>query len=475
MIALVFIIDALVVTSLIAVVIMRGFERSLPLVAFYLVLFPYASKFNLPGLFDITTQRLLVILLIPLYFLFGRTQRGGGRESKLPLRSMILLQLLWMIIATVNSVVFSTSLKLILSQMFDFYLTYYFFSKAISKLETVHKVLFAITGAMSICSVFGAIEAYKGWTVLGLFPQVANRFGEAGVGVSADRGIRVMATFGHPILFGSALALAIPMALYLLTVTQTKKGKIALWVAMMLMFLDIFKTSSRGPWIALAISFCLLFLFSRGKVRRPMAAVLILVITVLIARPGIWQTIRDMYGATRDPESLQGESYQWRYALYDMAYRELARSAGRAAWGYGPESFYYLGLEGEFQGKVVKFESCDSSIAAIMIETGYIGLLITSLLLIRPAIFAFTNGRRIVEPVSSDLCLLFFVNMCAFYFLMTNVAIFGWGQQTYIYWIIVALAMKCPALIIGQAAQTVDEPKCMRESIANRKQRFAYL
>jgi len=50
-----------------------------------------------------------------------------------------------------------------------------------------------------------------------------------------------------------------------------------------------------------------------------------------------------------------------------------------------------------------------------------------------------------------------FANICAFCFMMTNVAIFGWGQQTYMFWLIVAIAMIYPRLIREEAVY--DEKK----------------
>lgn len=164
-------------------------------------------------------------------------------------------------------------------------------------------------------------------------------------------------------------------------------------------------------------------------------------------------TLRDIYASTRDPDSPMGESYQWRYALYDLAHKELARNTGRALWGYGPESFYYLGLTTEFMVDgdmhTVKVESCDSSVAALMMETGYAGLLITSLLLLTPLLIS-VRCYLTLSANEKSLPLLFTCNLGAFFFLMTNVAIYGWGQQSYLLWIILATASIYPQLVTTQ-------------------------
>lgn len=457
--ALVISIDILVTLSLIYVVLRSGFEACLPLAAFYLLLFPDLSRLSMGGLFDLTTQRLLILLLIVLYFFWKPKGAADGSQiaAKLPLRNLILLQIAWMAIATANSAVYDTSLKATLSQILDFYVTFYIFAKSISKIETVRKIIVGFVSSVGICSVLGAIEAYRGWSVMPLFPAADNRFGSFYDGEPMDRGVRVMATFAHPILFGGVLAMAIPMAIYLLTTAKTSKARIALWVLLLLMFLDIYKTGSRGPWIALAGSLCLLLFFSRNKIRRYLLGFAVLTLIVLVVRPGVWETIRDMYSATRDPDSLQGESYEWRYALYRIAYRELRTSAGRALWGFGPSSFFYLGLEGEFQGKIVKFQSCDSSVVELAMETGCIGLLIMIFLLLKPAITIWQDFRRIRGP-SNEMCLIIFVNLCAYYFMMTNVAILAWGQQSYMLWVLIAISSVYGKLSLDARPCQPEEP-----------------
>jgi hypothetical protein len=62
---LVLIIDVLAIGLLFATTLTKGFERTLPVAAFLMMLFPMESQIPLPGLFDLTTQRLIVIALGP--------------------------------------------------------------------------------------------------------------------------------------------------------------------------------------------------------------------------------------------------------------------------------------------------------------------------------------------------------------------------------------------------------------------------
>jgi hypothetical protein len=350
--------------------------------------------------------------------------------------------------------VVTVSLKTVLSQFFDFFVCYYIFAKTISKRGTVHKIVFGFVAAMFVCSVFGAIEAYRGWSVISIFPAIGHRFSNFG-GLVSDRGIRVRSTFGHPILFGGALAMSIPLALSLLTLSRTIVRKAFLWICVALMFLNIYKTGSRGPWLALVMTLVLILLFGTGQIRRYVVVLVLLSATVLLVRPGVWETIVNLYGATMDSESAQGASYEWRYALYRITFEHLDEHPDRAIWGYGPESFFYLGWQGQFQGSTVAFESCDSSVAALLAETGYIGCFLVVFLLGKAALVTFLECRKLPSP-SNGLLLAFFVNLCTFCFLMTNVAIFGWGQQNYLLWIVIAMAMIYPVVTQDDAIEPAD-------------------
>ena len=131
--------------------------------------------------------------------------------------------------------------------------------------------------------------------------------------------------------------------------------------------------------------------------------------------------------------------------LYHLAVRELARDTGRSLWGYGPESFYFLGLTTEFMldgvMHTVKVESCDSAVVELMMDTGYVGLLLVAALFGSGAVLGFRQYPAMLERSESAYPPLL-AGLVAFIFLMTNVELFGWGQQTYMLWIILAMMMK---------------------------------
>ncbi len=450
---LVLTIDLLVVGCLIFRAVTKGFEHTLPLAVFLLMLFPSGSQIALPGLFNFTSQRIIVLTLMGLYLALQRSNNERAIPQHLPLAFLFMLEFLWLGVSTAHSVVFTISLKAALSQCLDYFILFYIFAKSVRSVETVQKSLMGFASTMIVLACFGIVEAVSGWSVVSLFPKAAHRFGSGYDEV--DRIGRIEATFDHPILFGGAIALAIPIALYLISISKSTIVKAFLWAGIVAMSFAIYKTDSRGPWIALILSLAILVVLGGKQVRRNIQIVCILALAALIARPGVWAALRYRYVATADPDSPMGESYQWRYQLYDIAFSTLRQNPSRALWGFGPESFYYLGLTTDFRldGELhtVAVESCDSSVVGLMMENGYVGLFLTALLLLAPAIISFCSYLQL-DNSRRRLPILFLSNMCAFYFLMTNVAIYGWGQQSYMLWIILAMATVYPTLAKTQDA-----------------------
>jgi O-antigen ligase len=226
------------------------------------------------------------------------------------------------------------------------------------------------------------------------------------------------------------------MTLCLLKTANTSGKKIFLWSGLLLMFLNIYKTSSRGPWLGLTISLGILLVCEHGRVRRYLAAIAVLTVAVLVIRPGVWDTIANIYVATFDPQSPLGSSFEYRYVLRDLAVKAVSKTTERSLWGYGMESFYYLKLEGQLYGRPYKFLSCDSAWLELLVETGYAGLLIVASLLFLPLWRAWKDMRRGAYPIQ-----VYFVSaMIGYYFMMMSAALYGWGQTGYILWMIIAMS-----------------------------------
>src|ERR1700722_10784977 len=227
----VILIDAIVVISL-AIASRRCLEDALPLLCFFLVLMPLESRLVIPGLFDLGTDRVAIFTLLVLFFLKGK--RGNG--VSIPLKHLMYLHIAWAICSTLYSLSVATSIKQLIGQVIEYYLLYYILLRIITDTKTIYKILYAMMIAMGLCSLFGLLEPYASWSILMIFPSnLWNTYGRLDpLYIEWGRGLRIRSTFPHPILFGDALAMSIPIALYLLSIEEQYRKKYVLWVTLLL-------------------------------------------------------------------------------------------------------------------------------------------------------------------------------------------------------------------------------------------------
>ena len=459
--ALVIVILSVAVLTLAAIALVGDLEQALPFAAFACLLIPARCKIPIPGVFDVTGQRLILVTLLVFFIFRTNPDSKSSPVKNLPLALLIVAQVAWALVSTANSIVPLMSLKKLLGEVFEYYCLYIIYVKTISSVQTVYRILYGIVSAIFVCSIFGFFEAYTHWSLLSLFPLGEGRIGQT-LGVSFSLGGGVSSTFPHRILFGAALAIGITLAMHLFKVAESRRKKVFLWVAIMLMFLNIYKTVSRGPWLGLILAFILLFVFEPGKMRKYQMVIAALALAVLIIRPGVLETIRNLYGESFDVSwnNPKGMSAGYRLELRRITQAALAQDFRRQLWGYGMESFVDLNLEGELAGHQMPFLSCDSAWIELMVETGYVGLLLIACLLFTPAFLAWRDFRRLPSP-DRYLSLSFFVTMIIYYFMMLGVAMYAWGQEGYLLWILIAAS-----IVYGRLKQPVARPAGVMDGTA---------
>jgi hypothetical protein len=430
-------IDALIVTILVAVSKRKGLEAVLPYLFFIIILLPDECRIALPGLFDLRAQRVAIIV----FAIVSLTSKRTNQWRSLPLRSLMIVTFVWVLASTCFSIVFMTSLKQGVAQVIEYYLLYYFVLRTITNRGTITKMLYAMVGAMSVCAIFGLMEIYFHWGVLSLFPPETQSIYGTLYQDLFDRGIRARSTFVHPIHFGAALAITIPFAIYLLsTHPQTWAKKMILNISILLMVWSLYKTGSRGPWLAAAIALLILTAAADAKLRKRMFRFGAVASLLLILRPGIGETFLNMYSATFNPESRMGSSFQYRPVLLQTVMSTLNADPLRAIFGYGLGSFREKGLVLEMPGvETHRWYTCDSTWILFWYETGYVGLTFFGALLLKPAFMALRSLRRLHKQ---DRCLRIAMisSLSAYYVVMMSVATYGWGQNGHMLWILFAMS-----------------------------------
>lgn len=438
---LIVIIDAIVVVILVGVAMRRGMEAALPFFVFFVTVLPLECRITIPGFFDVSAQRVSLIVLAILFF---KTRKKTEKIKTLPFKRLIVLHAFWALASTLTSIVMITSVKQLLAQVLEYYFLYYIIVKSISDIRTIRKIVYAMTAAMALCSILGLLEIYAHWSVLSLFPadlQLPYLAGGALYSEKFDRGIRARATFVHPIHFGGALAMVIPLAFYL--VTKPGKGwtkKVFLNVSLLLMFWGLYKSNSRGPWLAAIFAMAILTVAADSRIRKRIMTVAALACAVLIIRPGVAETLVNMYEQTFDPTSVMGASFEYRPVLFETVRKTLDESPYRALLGFGLGSFREKGLVLKMPRFAAhRWYTCDSSWILFWYETGYVGALILSTLLLQPAVLTLRSFRNLPRA-DRYFSLVLLSSLAAFYVVMISVAIYGWGQNGHMLWTVIALS-----------------------------------
>lgn len=414
-------------------------ENALPVFAFFVVLMPLESRLVIPGVFDLNSMRICLTTLLILYFV----RKGERSTEPIPMKSIMLVHVVWVVCSTFYSLSVMTSVKQLISQVVEYYLLYYLFIRITTRRETLYRVVFAITLAMGLCSLFAFTEVYANWSILRLFP--ANLWTTYNGGLDPlyiewGRGLRVRSTFQHPILFGDALAMSIPLTLYLLSIWENPRQRKLMWFLLAAMVWALYKTSSRGPWIATAMCCVVMFMAINNRVRKYLTVVAVLSVIVIVSRPGIWQTIAGLYTATTDASSPVGASYLYRDTLNTTIKSAVATDMTRMLFGFGLGTFREIGLEITFLDVTQRWYTCDNNWGSFLYETGYGGLLIIGALLATPLWIAIRSFRTLPKP-ENRLSGMLFIALAGFYFLLMSVAGYSWGQQGYLAWILISLVI----------------------------------
>jgi hypothetical protein len=414
-------------------------ENALPVFAFFVTLMPLESRLVIPGVFDLNSMRVCLTTLLVLYFM----RKGERTKSTIPLKSLMLLHVGWALCSTAYSLSVMTSVKQLISQVVEYYLLYFLFIRTVTRLQTIYRIVFAMVMAMGVCSICSLPEVYEHWSVLRIFPSnlwmTFNGVLDP-LYIEWGRGLRARSTFEHPILFGDALAMTIPLALYLLSVSEGRRERILLWISLGMMVWALYKTSSRGPWIATILCCGLMFLLINNRVRKYLTIVAVLGAIVIVARPGIWETIEGLYTATTDASSPVGASYLYRDTLNATIKAAVAQDTGRLLLGYGLGTFRELGLEITFLDVTQRWYTCDNNWADFLYETGYVGLFLIGALLAGPLWISFRSYQLLPKPENRFSGVLL-ISLAGFYFLLMSVAGYAWGQQGDMAWILISLVV----------------------------------
>jgi len=117
--ALILIIDLLVIAVISVKAFSKGLEDALPFATFAIVFLPIETRLS-TGIFELTIQRLVIVVLFLLYFLAPKNNAPANARLAMPLKWLMLAHIAWCILSTMFSIDPVASVKKLISVVFEY-------------------------------------------------------------------------------------------------------------------------------------------------------------------------------------------------------------------------------------------------------------------------------------------------------------------------------------------------------------------
>jgi len=384
---------------------------------------------NLP---NFNFQRLILIVLIIAALIKNKNPDG---KRTVQFMGVLLLYAAVNLLPLLFSIDLIMSIKAYLAMTIEIVLFYFVISTSIDTPQEAGRVVFAGALALLAVAVIAVIERYTGFNPVDAFmpgylrkPQYVDD---------------VLSTFPHRILLGTAMAMGWPLALAF--AQAGRKQRWLWWLGICVLLLSCYLSFSRGPWIAAMLGGIIMFLFAGKAVRRQTMIVIVLIAVALFLRPGVWDTLTTRAQETADVNSFKGQTYQYRWELWGIAWEKISHSSTRFLFGFGQGATEVMTFDAvmSYTGETTKLWSWDNHYAATLMENGLVGLaafialysfFLLKLFIVRHALAE--QDRAIHASILAS--------MTAMLFMMTNVAMFA-PQLNYLVWALIAAGLRLGA------------------------------
>jgi len=431
----------------------RDFTKGLCLALALFVLIPRSLRIETSGVIPELTFDRFLLGIIFLYWL---------KQDHRPIASVPFLRtLIFLAAANFISLIISTehadSFKSFLSFIIEGLGFYIIISTSLTDEASIRKAIYAVCCSLFIVAIPGVIEKYTRINLVSLIMTTDLRPGD-------DRGVGrgIMSTYPHRILFGYAMAMGVPLALWLLSEAKARRQKIFRWTLLLLLVGACYFSVSRGAWLGMVVAIGGLSILGSKPLRKPIVIIACLAGFILVARPGVKDTIVNLASSSFQEDSIQGSSYQYRWKLWHVAWGEITKSPERFLFGYGGLSTESMDLSYYFERQaggtttLIGYTSWDNQYASDLIEFGFIGIAIEFLFYVGVlfALFGIWRGSQKIERGRIAAIL----SSCAVYlFAMSNVFIFS-PQLKFLFWTVVALGMNMGRLQSEETEITEESP-----------------
>jgi hypothetical protein len=430
----------------------QNLRSGLCLIFGLLVFLPDTMRIELPGaLPQITIHRILIVLA----FCFLISGRDAHRK-KLPVPNLTLVLIFGaeQLLSAAIGDHFVTGIKGCINYGVETILFYVLISEYVQGEDDLVPLLRGICYGLAAVAVVASFEKYGHFNPLERLGLPAAAFLEDGGDITA--------TYPHRILLGYAMVMGVPLALALSTQVENAKSKRNLYGITLLLIAAAYFSTSRGPWLGLAIGMVGIAVLGGPILRRKLIYIGLLTGAIAILRPGVWETIDGLWQQTFS-DSEKGSTYQYRWQLWAIAVKEIEKSPSKFLFGCGPLSTEFMDLSDNWAGEEgsqasivqIGHTSWDNNYACDLIELGLVGFGLELLLFATIAACLIRNWSK-CEGESRILLGGVTVSCVVFMYSMTNVYIFA-PQLKYLFWSLVAVGSNWPQVVANRNGRLAME------------------
>jgi len=357
------------------------YKKGLMASIFCLVLLPKSLAIYLtPEIPSFTVHRIIIVLMLIMWM--KSRNSSSLRVGQINFIYILIAISFFSGISALISSNFLISFKRYLYFIFESLIFYIILASSIEDESDFLKLFKVIIASLCVVAFLGIIERYTGFNFTD-YLGYKGTYDDLSTLATLQRGTHV--SYEHRILLGVAMAIGL---FYSLSMIGRVKGKkvFIYWIVSFLLGAMLYFAQSRGPWLAFILSAGLAVAFFNKPLVKRFAILACIVIAVFIIRPGVFSTIEGLYDSTLNPESIKGSSYAWRYQVIQVVTDKIGKSDSLANYffGFGQGSFAFekFPLVTLTTGFTVKIESFDCEYAVILLERGYVGLLLVIFLYI---------------------------------------------------------------------------------------------
>jgi O-antigen ligase len=349
--------------------------RNLFLTLLIVILFVPIRRYTLSGSagFQLEPYRLLIFLIVPLWLtslLIDRRVRLRGIGFGAPVFAIVVVTIASIVVNT--SRIHNLGVQSVVTKKLTFFLSFivilYLIASVLRERDDIDLIVKVLVAGGAILSFFALVEFNTGLDIFNhinkVIPvlRVEDTAGFHSLEVRGGR-LRVYGSGQHPIAYGAALLMLVPLGVYLTRRTRSRRW----WIATVLLVLGTLTTVSRTSILMGVLMLIMYFRLFPQQVKRLWPLIIPAIVVIHVALPGALGTVASSFfpkgGVVKEQAAANVGS--GRVASLAPGLKEAARSPFLGE-GYGTR----VVDEGPLQNATI----LDDQWLTTLLETGIFGL-----------------------------------------------------------------------------------------------------